>query len=370
MIPEYFYAWFILLAGSYFLILFGYMHFSDKQDTINNIVGFGSLFFVFIHILGFLLLMLQDAYLNPKTELWFWALGLPLLILGAIIVVSTFIIYLYRLIYGSKDLTLLEENWSDKMTVMDKVRRDTYRKISHVLIFIGLFVIWIIGYNYVVNATAKWAGMIPEENNTLKLYYQLLSKPDSIRTVLFSLGWFYYLIFFFFYSFCMFMLANELTRKTRYLSFPFNLLPRLLMTKEEKDSYGTYLYFAMGQMFAAFVCPPMVYFAILGMSGIGDLMTSQVGIRWGKHQIQWNQRKTWEGNVAGTITSFFICLPFIGVVWALIFAITFMAFDLFTNRPINLSDNLLIPIGCALIFLLIRHYLELDYFAFLYTFFS
>lgn len=367
---EYFQIWFLILVIAYFLMLFGYMQLSNKADSLNNFLGFGALFFVFVNVLGFLFLMLQEEYLYKiNIPTFIFALGLPILIIGAILLVSTICLQLYRILFKPKDYTEVEEKWKQRMKDMSSVRRDTFRKISHVLIFIGLFVVWWIGYDFVVNSEGKWAGMIPENNNTLELYLTLISQPDTIREVLFSLGWFYYLIFFFFYALTLFLLTNELTRKTKYLAFPFNLLPKLVMSEEEIESYGTYLYFAIGQMFAAFLCPPMVYFAILGMSGIADLMTSQVGIRWGKHHIKWNSKKTWEGNIAGTITAFIICLPFIGIIWGIIFALAFMAIDLFTSKPFNISDNLLIPIGCALLYIFIRFFLELDFSAFMYTLF-
>ena len=157
------------------------------------------------------------------------------------------------------------------------------------------------------------------------------------------------------------MLVNEFTRKNKYLGFALNFIPMLLLSEEEKEKYGTYLYFAIGNMFAAFICPPMAFFAILAMSSIGDLVPSQVGIRYGKTQIPWNKKKTFEGTIAGSLASFFLCFFFVGFIYALILAFAFMSIDLFTRKPINISDNLLIPIGCALIFIFIRFYFDFDY---------
>ena len=157
------------------------------------------------------------------------------------------------------------------------------------------------------------------------------------------------------------MLVNEFTRKTRYLGFPLNFLSTLLLSEEEKEKYGTYLFFAIGHMFTAFICPPMALFAILGMSSIGDLTTSQIGMKYGKLHIPWNKKKTFEGNIAGALVSFFICFLFVGFIYALIFSITFMMFDLVTRKPINLSDNLLIPMGCALLYIFVRFYSDFDY---------
>jgi dolichol kinase len=300
--------------------------------------------------------------------LWDLILGLPILIIGALTIISTVIVYIFRIGRKSKDYEKLEEKWQKKLSNLSKARRDAYRKLSHVLIFIALFIIWIIGYTVVTTSIHDWVGMIPDENNTLKLYMSLISQQHSIIENLFKMGWFYYLIFFFFYALCLFLLANEITRKTKSLAFPFNLFPKLVMTEEEKQSYGTYLYFAIGQMFAAFLCPPMIFFCILGISSIADLMTSQVGIRWGKRHIQWNSDKTWEGTVAGTITAFILCIFFVGIIWSIIFTVAFMIFDIITSKPLNVSDNLLIPIGCALIYIFVRFFLDLNYYSLIYAF--
>jgi len=362
MFIEYFFLWFLIIFTGYFLILFGFMHFSSKKDVLNNIFAFGALFIVFIHILIFLLLMLQQDYLHKSViPLWLLVLGLPIIIVGLIVLVSTLIVNLYRVIFGKKDFSKFEQKVTKKIEDMSKIKRDSYRKISHILIFVGLFILWYIGYDFVEKSGEQWVSMIPEENNTLYLYLRLLSEKKSMVDVLFALGWFYYLIFFFFYIFCIISLANELTRKTKKLAFPFNLFT-IIITEEEKESYGTYLYFAIGQLFAAFLCPPMVFFAILGMSGIADLTASQVGIRWGKTHIKWNNKKTWEGTLAATTVAFIICIFFVGLIWAIIFTFAFMCFDLFTEKPIKISDNLLIPIGCALIYFFIRYFLNLNYY--------
>jgi dolichol kinase len=294
-------------------------------------------------------------------SLWMYALGAPIIIIGLLVLISTCIVYIFRLMDKNANVERLEEKWNKKVKNISKARRDTYRKISHVLIFIVLFIIWFIGYSLVMASTSHWVGMIPDENNTLRSYLILLTVPNQTAEVLYSLGWFYYLIFFFFYAMCLFLIVNEITRKTKYLSFPLSLFPKLVMTEEEKLSYGTYLYFAIGQMFAAFLCPPMAFFSILGISSIADLMTSQVGIRWGKRHIKWNSDKTWEGTIAGTITSLVLCYFFVGIIWSIIFTLAFLLIDLITSKPLNVSDNLLIPIACSLIYISVRYFFDLNY---------
>jgi dolichol kinase len=249
------------------------------------------------------------------------------------------------------------------------LRGDTYRKIPHVLIFIGLLVIWYVGVIIVKDLIGSISGMIPINNNMLHLFITLVTEPNSIRTVLYSLGWFYYLLFFFFYAFCFIMLANEFTRKAKRLGFPFNFLCKILLCEEEKRSYGTYLFFAIGQMVAALITPPMVFLTILGMSSLADLATSQIGIRYGKNKIKWNNVKSWQGSLAGVIVCFIICVLFIGIYWALIFTFAFFMFDVFTNKPVNTSDNLLIPFGSSLIYLFVRFFFNFNYYTIILAWF-
>jgi len=364
-----FYIWFLLLLFSYFAMLFGFLYFSNKSDILNNVLSFGALFFVFINILLFLILMVQDEDLHEETlPLFTFTLLLPIVLIGTLILISTAIVGLFKLIAKEKDFSKFKSRLENRLKEMSKIKKDIIRKINHVLIFIGLLGVWYISYNTVRDYTQNDDNnanikIDPDITNMLYLYFRILSKPNSIENIMFSLQWFYYVLFFFFYIFCIMMLVNELTRKTRYLAFPFNILPILIMSEDEKQSYCTYLYFCIGQMFAAFLCPPMVFFAILGMSSIGDLMTSQIGIRYGKRHISWNTGKTYEGTLAGTIVSFIICVIFIGPFYGLLLAGVFMIFDMITSEPVNLSDNLLIPIGCAIIYVIVRYILDVDYFS-------
>ncbi len=364
-----FYIWFLLLLASYFAILFGFLYFSYKTDILNNILSVGALFFVFINVLLFLILMVQDEDLHQETlPLFTFTLLLPIVLVGATILISTALVGLFRLTAKEKDISKFENRMENKLKELSKIKKDIMRKINHVLIFIGLVGVWYISYDTVRGYAKnddnnKNIKIDPDTTNMLYLYFRILTKPKSIENIMLSLQWFYYVLFFFFYIFCIIMLVNELTRKTRYLAFPFNILPILIMSDEEKQSYCTYLYFSIGQMFAAFLCPPMVFFAILGMSSIGDLMTSQIGIRYGKRHISWNPNKTYEGTIAGTITCFIICVIFIGPFYGLLLAGAFMIFDMITSKPIKLSDNLLIPIGCAIIYVIVRYALDVDYFS-------
>ena len=363
-----FFIWFLLIFFAFLIILYGYINYTGENSKLNNFLGFGAIFIVFVHILIVILLIFQDAspVLNAM-KLLVLSLGLPILIVGVIIIFSTVFMYFYKYMFEEKNFLSFRNRMRVKLNERSKLRNDTYRKIPHILIFVGLFVVWYIGIVFVKNFRGNTEGMIPFENNMLYLYFRILTEPNSIIEVIFSLGWFYYLLFFFFYTLCLFMLANEYTRKSKRLYFPFNILCTIFLCDEEKSGYGTYLYFAIGQLFTSFLCPPMVLFTILGISSIADLMTSQIGIRFGKNHIKWNKNKTWEGTLAGIICCFVISLFFMGFFWAIIFSIGFLIFDTLTEKPINLSDNLLVPIGLTVIFVIIRFYFNLDYYTIILT---
>ena len=371
MFLNFFYIWFLILVVSYFIIFFGYMYFSLKSDIINNLIGLGAVFFVLVNVLVLLMLMIQDkdirVYLLP---LFTYTLVLPIVLIVISIVFSAAILKLYNYITKDKDIIKLNERIEERIKGRSRLRVDIYRKTSHVLIFIGVLVLWYISYSMTKayneeNDIKEEIKHDPDNTNMLYSYLRLLTKPNSIENVMLSMQWLYYVIFFVFYILSLVMIANEFTRKSKHLAFPLNSLPNLIISEQEKRSYGTYLYFCIGNMFAAFICPPMVFFAILGMSSIGDLMTSQIGIRYGKHHISWNRDKTWEGSLAGVITSFIICFIFIGPLYSVILTVVFLIVDIITNKPFKSTDNLLIPIGTAITFVLVRFYTYIDYFSIL-----
>jgi len=347
------------------------MYFSLKSDIINNFIGLGAMFFVFVNVLVLLMLMIQDKDIRVfLLPLFTYTLVLPIVLIVISIVFSAAILKFYNYITKDKDIIKLNERIEERIKGRSRLRVDIYRKISHVLIFIGVLVLWYISYSMTKayneeNDIKEEIKHDPDNTNMLYSYFRLLTKPNSIENVMLSMQWLYYVIFFVFYILCLVMIANEFTRKSKHLAFPLNLIPNLIISEQEKRSYGTYLYFCIGNMFAAFICPPMVFFAILGMSSIGDLMTSQIGIRYGKHHISWNRDKTWEGSLAGVITSFIICFIFIGPLYSVILTGVFLIVDIITNKPLKSTDNLLIPIGTAITFVLVRFYTDIDYFSIL-----
>jgi len=358
----YFIIIFISLLFSYLIIFYTYLHYSNRDEILNNFIGFIALCMVLFHILIVVIFMYQDISLHADLVPGFlFGFGFPIALNFVLVAIASLLVFFYNKRFKSKDLKKFKLRLETKLAQRSKSRNDTYRKIPHVLIFIGLLILWLIGVIFINNLTGSTEGMIPSENNIFQIYIQLLSTSGNTKTIMLSLGWFYYLLFFFFYIFCIFVLFNEFTRKSRTLSYPFNFFCSVFLCENERNSYGTYLHFAIGLMFASLISPPMVLFSILGICSISDLMTSQIGIRFGKNHIKWNNNKTWEGTIAGILSAFIICFIFVGWEWALIFTVIFFTFDVLTLKPLNISDNLIVPIACAITYFCIRFIFNLDY---------
>ena len=134
-----------LVVLSYSFILYIYFHFSYKPDYLNNIFGFTSLLCVFFHVLLFLIIMNLDVSLQSFfIPLWFLILGVPMILMGILVLISTGVINLIKKdsqrVFAKLGIRLQEKrkNWS-------KAKKDTLRKINHVLIFLGLLFVWYIG---------------------------------------------------------------------------------------------------------------------------------------------------------------------------------------------------------------------------------
>ena len=354
---------FIILFLIFSFTIFEFVNQSNKEDKINRFLGFLVLSFVLIHLLIFLNLMSLDVSLYDFIfPVFLLILILIPTILGLTLLISSISVLIYKKLKGNNaKLQEFKTKKSEKFKLTSSAKKDNYRKINHVFIFFGMLIVWFIGVYSVYSASGSLKGMIPDENDMGALYLQILTQPGGFSNSLLALGWFYYILFFFFYGFFFFMFVNEISRKSLHLSFPTNLFTTLFLTEKEKNRYGSYFYFAVAHLFASFITPPLVYFAILGISSLADLSASQVGIRYGKRKISWNSNKTWEGCIVSGLVSFLICFIFIGIWWSIIFSIIMIIVDLLTTKPLDVSDNLLIPLISSVTYVLIRTVFNLNY---------
>ena len=134
--------------------------------------------------------MFQDADLHKFTlPLFLDSVLLPLLLIGLTTLLFTIILLIFWSVFKSKDYSAVKQKISKKLQGMSKTRKDLFRKIWHILIFIGLFVIWYLSYNFVFiyMSNKKKPEIEPKITNMLYLYLRILTKPNSIENILFIL---------------------------------------------------------------------------------------------------------------------------------------------------------------------------------------
>ncbi len=232
------------------------------------------------------------------------------------------------------------------------VRRDLRRKLSHVVQFAAIVAIDVLGFYALVfifqlPLTPEWRlelwGYGPKEFFTFSWTWEGWVVPGKYiavsRLVIFS----------FFYCLTFTMLTSELCRHTRSWRYGFDAIVHRTLRPNEVDGIAAYALFPAGFVLASIFLP---YFGIIGTCAgwcLGDMAASQVGMRRGRHQFP-HQKKTWEGLAAGTAVTFGASVAFLGIPWAVILAILFASADLLTEKPIPISDNLLLPILAVVVF--------------------
>ncbi len=238
------------------------------------------------------------------------------------------------------------------------IRRDLLRKGTHVAIFIAIFAIDQIAY-YLFDIVFNDPFTLTE--------VRLLAWGYGAEShyILFEWRWEDWLnpgwsiapsriiVFGFLYCLTLIMLTGELCRHSRRWRFVFEKAIHRTMRPRELDRMGAYALFAAGFLLASLFLP---YFGILGMLAgwsLGDLAASQVGMRWGRHRIR-QQDKTWEGLIAGALVTFVAAWPFLGLAWAGVLTAAFVGSDLLTERPIPMSDNMLLPMVGVVVFTILQ----------------
>jgi dolichol kinase len=83
-----------------------------------------------------------------------------------------------------------------------------------------------------------------------------------------------------------------------------------------------------------------------------DPASSTIGIKFGKHRFSWN-KKSLEGVIAGTAAAFATMYVFVGLVYAILGALGFAFIDLITPKPVQISDNMAMPLICTTLFVVL-----------------
>jgi len=329
----------LILIAAFSAISYLYSYYAAEKNFLNNAISYAALSFVFT-ILFLILFVIRNEYFYINFIVFFFTL---LVTLFLVVFITSIIVFIINIIRRNFDKIQL------KIKKPSSIKLDLCRKLFHIIIFFALIFIFFISTNYqniyrlfpsnkIIFIFANWlTGYKGQYNN-----YYLIEE----------VGFYYYVILYFFLILTFVILTNEFTRKTRYIYFPLNFIPNFLFHEDENNKYGSYVYFAIGHLFAALIIPPSVLFGILAISVFGDATSSQIGLRFGKVKYPWNN-KTLLGSSTGFFVSLVISSLFVNSGYALFFGLIYYVIDLITKKPVNISDNLAVPIICAILYNLI-----------------
>jgi len=170
----------------------------------------------------------------------------------------------------------------------------------------------------------------------------------------------------------LFLFFTDILRIFNYKYYPLKTLSGIYR-KHEKLSFGPQIYLMFSLTLVSIFLPPPLVSEVLLISGMADALAAIVGISIGKRKLNRRTNKTWEGLIAGFITSFVLgffgyllimnlypklelnnlYFPNLknfsisqGIITSFVGAIVFSLIDYFTP-PISIDDNILNPILCG-----------------------
>lgn len=94
--------------------------------------------------------------------------------------------------------------------------------------------------------------------------------------------------------------------------------------------------------------------AILVVTVFADSASALAGRRWGRTKWFHNPNKSYLGSAAGTFVAFAVTVPLVGPAVAVLCAAVFLTMDVLGPVPFPVSDNLLNPLGLAVVLMVVR----------------
>jgi dolichol kinase len=325
---------------------------TGRRDNFFNyilsifVLAFNFTVIIYVYIV---LQVTEDEGLSDFLNL----LVFPILGMWIFILISTII---YHLWINKTKLTEIDEKLKNKYRKGPLIE-DFKRKFWHILFYVGLWY----GINLLITESLRlypaWASIFPQrfwEYNLVDpqetfFFLRFLANPSIlIDNPVVHAG---LMAFFIVAGYITTLL--EAIRHSKRLYCPSNQFLIFFMREKEFKSLATYFQLNLSMSLAAFVLPPLLTMSILGVMCIGDAFCSQCGMRWGKRKIGCNPKKSWVGTFAGTFATLIVTSLFIGLPYGIITAVVFMLLDIFTEKPINVSDNLLVPLVLTGVYLLL-----------------
>jgi dolichol kinase len=154
------------------------------------------------------------------------------------------------------------------------------------------------------------------------------------------------------YGTLVFLMMFDITRLSKHVHFLLHREIQATLRYKEIDTFAAFTHFAVGYIFAAIILPPLIFLGTMCLITFADPAASIIGMRWGKRKFAYNN-KSLEGLIAGMVACFVSMFAFVGFVYSLAGAILFGVIDMITPKPIKASDNIVMPIMCTLLFVVL-----------------
>ncbi len=276
--------------------------------------------------------------------LWLLFGGFPLMQVFIMFLTTSghFIIQKRKVLRSGKEKPLLKNEQS-------KIQRLHFtRKIFHILFLfamVGLYLglaSFFMSQSY-ASTHQLWGNYA---GNTIKNKFGTLNLSVSVGQM--------YLICAY-YGGATMTLMIETARLSYSLEFPFLLQIQRSLHKKEYNTYATHSHLAVGYLFASLFMPPNFFFASVSLFTIGDTFAALFGVKFGTHKLP-DGEKSWEGLIAGLLSTFLVSFLFVGWLWAFFTALIYVLVDLITPRFVKVSDNLLFPIVSVLVYFIISSF--------------
>jgi dolichol kinase len=147
------------------------------------------------------------------------------------------------------------------------------------------------------------------------------------------------------------LLASLTVEYVRLRTYPlrlFDFLVNKMLRGHERTSMAAYVYWFAGSLPVILLLSKPLAMITIAVTLLGDTLAAIVGVALGRHKLPTNPSKSWEGTIAGTVTSFLVAMLLSSILLSspslplsIIAAAAFATVDVI-KLPID--DNFLMPI--------------------------
>lgn len=312
-----------------------------EEDKRSSLIFLESMIILILVIIWFDLNITSEMSSEGLTALLVMFFGFPAVLLLILIIYHTImgvILKKPKLRRFGNEFCLRDDADAKK----ERIKFDAIRKITHIALFIGILLIIEISKHFIGSRPLEIIFGNPDGSTVV---LNLFTSKPFLNTQAF--------IIMLFYALSTLFLIFDTTRLSTKVHFIMNKTIQRSMRKEELDTIAGYVYMPIGYLIVSFCCPETIIIGIFCLSAFADSAAAIYGIRFGKHKIKINPKKSWEGALAGFLTAAISSALFVGPIWGILAGLLFMVLDILSNK-IRINDNILVPISTLLLFFILN----------------